>query len=72
MIAPQHYRSVELSMRVDCSFGIGRGKTWPAKRDTDSSTAWSDRPLVTILTEVDSQAVVALELERLGLPLPTR
>ena len=72
MIAPQHYRSVDLPVRVDCSFGIGRGKTWPAKQATDSFSAWSDRPAVTILTEVDSPAVVALELERLGLPLPTR
>ncbi len=72
MIAPQHYRTVELPVRVDCTDGISRGKTWPARLTTDDETAWAGRPLITILTEVDSSAVVALELERLQLPLPDR
>lgn len=66
LVAPQHYRSVSLPIRVDTSDGIGRGKTWPARR-RQHVDAWTGRPDVTILTEVDAQAVVALELERLGL-----
>lgn len=72
MIAPQHYRSVDLPVRVDCSEGLSRGKTWPSRPGTDVATPWADRRPVTILTEVDSPAVVALELDRLRLPLPTR
>ena len=70
MIAPQHYRTVQLPVRVDCTDGISRGKTWPSRSETDDESAWAGRPSVTILTEVDSAAVVALELERLHLPLP--
>ncbi len=66
LIAPQHYRSVSLPIRVDCGHGVGRGKTWPARR-RQHVDAWTGRPDVTILTEVDAEAVVALELERLGL-----
>jgi hypothetical protein len=59
-------------VRVDCTDGISRGKTWPARLTTDDESAWAGRPAITILTEVDSAAVVALELERLQLPLPDR
>lgn len=64
MLAPQHYATVEHPIRVDCGDGVGRGKTWPAQR-TRPDSEWAGRRPVTILTEVDSAAVVALELQRL-------
>ena len=66
LVAPQHYRSVQHPVRVDCGGGVGRGKTWPATHHAQSAGPWSGRRSVTILTEVDSAAVVALELERLA------
>ena len=30
LLAPQHYRSVDMPVRVDCGHGVGRGKTWAA------------------------------------------
>ena len=67
LIAPQHYRSVQHPVRVDTGQGVGRGKTWPATRHALSATSWAGRRAVTILTEVDSDAVVALELDHLAL-----
>ena len=51
-------------IRVDCTQGISRGKTWPALGDTDEHrlAAWHDRPLVNVCVGVDGPAVVALEL----------
>jgi inosine-uridine nucleoside N-ribohydrolase len=66
LIAPQHYRSVQHPVRVDTGHGVGRGKTWPATRHALTAELWAGRRAVTILTEVDSDAVVALELERLA------
>jgi inosine-uridine nucleoside N-ribohydrolase len=68
LLAPQHYRSVDLPVRVDTGHGVGRGKTWPSKK-RHRLGAWEGRRPVTILTEVDAPAVVALELDRLGLSL---
>ncbi len=65
MIAPQHYATVAHPIRVDCGHGVGRGKTWPSLRHLMPGGPWTDRRPVTILTEVDSAAVVALELARL-------
>jgi inosine-uridine nucleoside N-ribohydrolase len=67
LIAPQHYRTVQHPVRVDTGQGVGRGKTWAATRHALSAAAWAGRRAVTILTEVDSAAVVALELDRLAL-----
>lgn len=66
LIAPQHYTSVAHPIRVDCSDGIGRGKTWAKIRPSHGVSAWDGRPDVTILTAVDADAVVHLELTRLG------
>ncbi len=66
LLAPQHYRSVQMPIRVDCGHGVGRGKTWPAN-ERHARGPWENRHPVTILTEVDAPAVVALELGRLGL-----
>lgn len=66
MIAPQHYASVLRPIRVDCGHHVGRGKTWPSLSDQAHGGEWKNRPPVTILTEVDSAAVVDLELNRLA------
>ena len=65
LLAPQHYRSVQHPIRVDTGDGVGRGKTWPATRHPLSVGAWAGRRAVTILTGVDVEAVVALELAHL-------
>lgn len=66
LIAPQHYTSVSHPIRVDCGDSIGRGKTWPTTRPLHGVSAWDGRPEVTILTDVDANAVVELLLTRLG------
>ncbi len=65
LIAPQHFDSVQHPIRVDCGSSVGRGKTLPALRHTPSTGPWDARRPVTILTAVDSDAVVSLELEHL-------
>lgn len=65
MLQPQHYKVAVHPIRVDTGHGVGRGKTWPNVRHLIPGGPWSDRRPVTILTEVDSAAVVALELSRL-------
>jgi len=65
MLAPQHYGTAQHPIRVDIGQGVGRGKTWPSLRHLMPGGPWTDRRPVTILTEVDSPAVVALELARL-------
>jgi len=66
LVAPQHFHAVQHPVRVDCGHDVGRGKTWPATRHALSASAWAGRRAVTILTGVDSAAVVELELERLA------
>lgn len=65
MLAPHHYTTAEHPIRVDIGDGVGRGKTWPSIRHLMPGGAWTDRRPVTILTQVDSAAVVELELSRL-------
>lgn len=65
MLTPQHYATAAHPIRVDCGDGVGRGKTWPSIRHLMPGGPWTDRRPVTILTEVDGPAVVAIELDRL-------
>lgn len=65
LLAPHLYGSVQHPIRVDTGHGVGRGRTWPSLRHSLDAGPWAGRPPVTILTEVDAPAVVALELERL-------
>ena len=65
MLEPQHYKTAEHPIRVDIGNGVGRGKTWPNLRHLMPGGPWTDRRPVTILTDVDSAAVVELELSRL-------
>lgn len=66
LVAPQHYGARHHPVRVDAGHGVGRGKTWPTTRHALSEGPWAGRRAITILTEVDAEAVVALELERLA------
>ncbi len=65
LLAPQHYKSVQHPVRVDTGSSVSRGKTLAATRRLRPDSPWLGRRDVTILTEVDAAAVVALELERL-------
>ena len=65
LLAPEHYTWVEQPVRVDCGHSFCRGKTQTAVHLSDHETEWSGRRAVRILTNVDSRAVVELELERL-------
>lgn len=65
LLAPQHYGTRHHPIRVDTGHGVGRGKTWPTTRHALDEGPWAGRRAITILTEVDAAAVVALELERL-------
>jgi len=66
LLAPQHYGMRHHPIRVDTGHGVGRGKTWPTTRHALAEGPWAGRRAVTILTEVDAPAVVALELSRLS------
>lgn len=66
LLAPQHYKAVQHPIRVDTGNSVSRGKTQAATRGLRPDSPWSGRPEVTILTEVDAAAVVALELARLA------
>lgn len=65
LLAPQHFSSVRHPVRVDCGNDVGRGKTWASTRPLHGASAWDGRPEVAILTGVDAEAVVELELQRL-------
>ena len=69
LLAPEHFTSVSHPVRVDTGSGVGRGKTWASTRRAEhGDDPWAGRPPVTILTGVDADAVVRLELGRLGVP----
>jgi len=65
LLAPQLYSWVEYPIRVDCGNSFCRGKTQTAIHVSDHESPWSERRATRILTQVDSRAAVALELERL-------
>ncbi len=70
LLTPERFSSVRHAIRVDTGNGVGRGKTWArTKRAQHGADPWAGRPLVTILTGVDADAVVRLELTRLGVTL---
>ncbi|MCB1002166.1 MAG: nucleoside hydrolase [Acidimicrobiales bacterium] len=70
LLAPQHFSHRSHQIRVDTGHGVGRGKTWPRTRPAQhGDDPWAGRPPVTILTDADVDAVVRLELGRLGVGL---
>jgi inosine-uridine nucleoside N-ribohydrolase len=64
LVAPELFTTEQWPLRVDCTDGISRGKTWPALGDTDEHrlAAWHGRPLVNVCVGVDGPALVDLEL----------
>lgn len=67
LLAPEHFTSASYPIRVDTGHGVGRGKTWARTAPIEhGDDPWAGRPDVTILTGVDADAVVHLELSRLG------
>ncbi|MFM8267074.1 MAG: nucleoside hydrolase [Ilumatobacteraceae bacterium] len=66
LVAPHLFTSVRHPVRVDTGHSVGRGRTWPSLRHSLATGPWHDRPDVTILTGVDAEAAVALELARLS------
>ena len=65
LLRPESYRWVEHPIRVDAGDSVGRGATIPSLRPGRREDAWTGRPRVRILTEVDARAVIELELARL-------
>jgi len=65
LLAPELYSWVEYPIRVDCGNSFCRGKTQTAIHVSDHESPWSERRATRILTQVDSRAAVALELDRL-------
>jgi inosine-uridine nucleoside N-ribohydrolase len=66
LLAPEHYTTTAHPVRVDCGHSFSRGKTLAARNVSDYTPAWQNRPSITICTDVNGPAVVALELERLA------
>ncbi len=67
LLTPERFTSVRHAIRVDTGHGVGRGKTWARTKPSDHGPdPWAGRPMVTILTGADVDAVVHLELSRLG------
>jgi inosine-uridine nucleoside N-ribohydrolase len=64
LVAPELFTTEQWPIRVDCTDGISRGKTWPALGDTDEHrlAAWHGRPAVNVCIGVEGPAVVDLEL----------
>ncbi len=65
LLRPDLFTTRRWPVRVDTSFGIGRGKTWPSPGDSDQEGTqallpWKNRPLVNICLDVDAQAVISL------------
>ena len=66
LLAPQHFEWVDMPIRVDCANGVCRGKTLPQEPENGHDPSFAGRPKVRILTKVDADAVIELELERLA------
>ena len=67
LIEPELFTTESWPIRVETE-SISRGKTWPSLGDTDEAAppAWQNRPLVNVCTEVDSQRVNQLLVDRLS------
>jgi inosine-uridine nucleoside N-ribohydrolase len=71
LLAPELFEVQSWPVRVDTSYGIGRGKTWPSLGDTGGEGAaallpWKDRPPVKVCLQVEGEKVVALILDQLS------
>lgn len=66
LIDPSLFTVKRWPVRVETQ-GFSRGKTWPALGAGEDGylPAWQGRPLVNVCVDVDSERLVALELDRL-------
>lgn len=64
LVAPDAFTTQKWPIRVETQ-GFSRGKTWPAGRINKWTTAWMNRPLVTICVDVDGSRISQLILDRL-------
>lgn len=64
LLKPELFKTEQLPIRVETQ-GISRGKTWAARGRSEFETAWHGRPRINICVDVDADAVIALEFERL-------
>ena len=65
LLSPQLFTWVELPVRVDCGQSVCRGNTLISDRWTKHDGNFQGRPNVRILTDVDADAAVNLELAHL-------
>lgn len=65
LLAPELFTWVELPVRVDCGHSVCRGSTLISDRWTKHDSNFHGRPNVRILTDVDAEAAVNLELAHL-------
>lgn len=65
LVKPELFKTEAWPLRVETE-GFSRGKTWPSMGDTDIPTPepWQNRPLVSICTEVDHEALIAEVIKR--------
>ena len=71
LLAPELFTTRSWPVRVDCSQGIGRGKTWPSlgavdEEDREALKLWRERPSIQVCVDVRGAEVVELCLEKIG------
>lgn len=70
LLAPDLFTFRALPVRVDISWGIGRGKTWPStgesdQEDREALLPWKGRPKVNVAVDVRGDAVIGLIVDTL-------
>jgi inosine-uridine nucleoside N-ribohydrolase len=66
LLNPSLFKTVTHPLRVETGEGISRGKTWPAEGYSDRELPWQGRSPVTIAVDVDGEAAIQMEMERLA------
>jgi inosine-uridine nucleoside N-ribohydrolase len=66
LLNPAWYETVSLPIRVDCGWGVSRGKTLPAHRVADEESLWHGRRPVTICTTADYDTLIDHEITRVA------
>jgi inosine-uridine nucleoside N-ribohydrolase len=65
LLAPQLFKTVQHPICVELH-GMGRGKTYPGLGRSNVEDAWSKRRKVNIALDMDVDAAIAMEMERLA------
>lgn len=63
-IDPSLFKIEQWPVRVGTQ-GLGRGKTWPNITPNYVLPPWQNRPLVNVCVDVDGEALVSMEIDRL-------